>query len=107
MPREYQYEFELRHLVCFRELARQLHFRKAAETLAVAQPALSRALAQLEAAVGADLLNRTRRGAELTPAGRLLLERTSRTFAVWPPSPPSSRHWQMAKSVTCGLRSPD
>jgi DNA-binding transcriptional LysR family regulator len=75
MPREYQYKFELRHLVYFRELARQLHFRKAAETLAVAQPALSRALAQLEAAVGANLLNRTRRGAELTPAGRLLLER--------------------------------
>jgi DNA-binding transcriptional LysR family regulator len=75
MPREYQYPFELRHLVYFRELARQLHFRKAAETLAVAQPALSRALAQLEAALGADLLNRTRRGAELTPAGRLLLER--------------------------------
>ena len=75
MPREYQYNFELRHLVYFRELARQLHFRKAAETLAVAQPALSRALAQLESALGADLLNRTRRGAELTPAGRLLLER--------------------------------
>lgn len=75
MPREYQYPFELRHLVYFRELARQLHFRKAAETLAVAQPALSRALAQLETALGADLLNRTRRGAELTPAGRLLLER--------------------------------
>ena len=75
MPREYQYPFELRHLVYFREVARQLHFRRAAETLAIAQPALSRALAQLEAAVGVDLLNRTRRGAELTPAGRLLLER--------------------------------
>ncbi|MBX3749229.1 MAG: LysR family transcriptional regulator [Opitutaceae bacterium] len=75
MPREYQFDFELRHLVYFRELARQLHFRRAAETLAVAQPALSRALAQLEAALGVDLLNRTRRGAELTPAGRLLLER--------------------------------
>ena len=75
MPREYQYPFELRHLVYFRELARQLHFRRAAETLAIAQPALSRALAQLESAVGVDLLNRTRRGAELTPAGRLLLER--------------------------------
>ncbi len=75
MPREYQFDFEIRHLVYFRELARQLHFRRAAETLAVAQPALSRALAQLEAALGVDLLNRTRRGAELTPAGRLLLER--------------------------------
>ena len=75
MPREYQFPFELRHLVYFREVARQLHFRKAAETLAVAQPALSRAIAQLEEALDADLLNRTRRGVEVTPAGRLLLER--------------------------------
>src|SRR5438128_1603172 len=75
MPREYQLPFELRHLIYFREVARQLHFRKAAESLAVAQPALSRAVAQLEAALDADLLNRTRRGVELTPAGRLLLER--------------------------------
>ena len=76
MPAEYQYPFELRHLLYFREVARQLHFRKAAETLAIAQPALSRAVAQLEQALGTQLLNRTRRGAELTPAGRLLLERT-------------------------------
>jgi DNA-binding transcriptional LysR family regulator len=75
MPAEYQLPFELRHLVYFREVARQLHFRKAAETLGVAQPALSRAIAQLETALDADLLNRTRRGVEVTPAGRLLLER--------------------------------
>ncbi len=75
MPGKYHYPFELRHLVYFREVAQQLHFRKAAETLAVAQPALSRAVAQLEAALHADLLNRTRRGVEVTPAGRLLLER--------------------------------
>ena len=75
MPREYQFPFELRHLVYFREVARQLHFRKAAETLVIAQPALSRAIAQLETALDADLLNRTRRGVEVTPAGKLLLER--------------------------------
>ena len=75
MPREYQFPFELRHLVYFREVATQLHFRKAAETLAIAQPALSRAIAQLESALHCDLLNRTRRGVEITPAGRLLLER--------------------------------
>ncbi|MBI5766228.1 MAG: LysR family transcriptional regulator [Verrucomicrobia bacterium] len=75
MPAEYQFPFELRHLVYFREVARQLHFRRAAETLAVAQPALSRAIAQLETALDADLLNRTRRGVEITPAGRMLLDR--------------------------------
>ncbi|MBI2515734.1 MAG: LysR family transcriptional regulator [Opitutae bacterium] len=75
MPREYQYPFELRHLVYFREVARQLHYRKAAEVLAVAQPALSRSVTQLETALGVDLLNRTRRRVELTAAGRAFLER--------------------------------
>lgn len=88
MGREYQFPFELRHLVYFREVARQLHFRKAAEALAIAQPALSRAIAQLETALDADLLNRTRRGVEITPAGRLLLERIEpllRALAAIPP----------------------
>jgi DNA-binding transcriptional LysR family regulator len=75
MPREYQFPFELRHLVYFREVARRLHFREAAEHLGVAQPALSRAIAQLETALKSDLLNRTRRGVEVTPAGQHLLER--------------------------------
>ncbi|MFA5058001.1 MAG: LysR family transcriptional regulator [Opitutaceae bacterium] len=75
MPREYQYDFELRHLVYFREVARQLHFRKAAEALSVAQPALSRQVAQLEQALGAPLFLRSRRRVELTAAGRALAER--------------------------------
>lgn len=75
MPREYQFPFELRHLVYFHEVARQLHFRKAAESLAVAQPALSRQIAQLEAELGVALFIRSRRRVELTPAGRLLAER--------------------------------
>jgi LysR family transcriptional regulator, benzoate and cis,cis-muconate-responsive activator of ben and cat genes len=75
MPREYQFPFELRHLVYFHEVARQLHFRKAAEALAVAQPALSRQIAQLETALGTPLFVRSRRRVELTAAGRALAER--------------------------------
>ena len=75
MPREYQFNFALRHLVYFREVARHLHFRRAAEGLAIAQPALSRQIAQLEAALGTPLFTRTQRRVELTAAGRALLER--------------------------------
>ena len=75
MPREYQFDFELRHLVYFREVARALHFRRAAEALAVAQPALSRQIAQLEAALGVALFARSRRKVELTAAGKALLDR--------------------------------
>jgi DNA-binding transcriptional LysR family regulator len=72
MPREYQFPFELRHLVYFREVARQLHFRRAAEALAVAQPALSRQIAQFEKALGTPLFVRSSRRVDLTPAGRIL-----------------------------------
>jgi DNA-binding transcriptional LysR family regulator len=82
MPREYQYPFELRHLVYFREVARRLHFRKAAEALAIAQPALSRQVAQLEAALGVRLLERSSRKVELTPAGSALLERVEPILAT-------------------------
>lgn len=75
MPREYQFGYELRHLVYFREVARQLHFRKAAESLSIAQPALSRQIAHLETALGTPLFVRSRRRVELTPAGRSLAER--------------------------------
>jgi len=82
MPREYQYPFELRHLVYFREVARRLHFRKAAEALGVAQPALSRQIAQLEASLGVRLLNRSSRKVELTPAGSAFLERIEPVLAT-------------------------
>src|SRR5471030_1045831 len=81
MPGEYQFPFELRHLVYFREVARRLHFRKAAEALAIAQPALSRQIAQLEAALGVRLFNRSSRRVELTQAGAALLERVDPLLA--------------------------
>ena len=76
MPREYHFNFEIRHLVYFREVARMLHFRRAAESLGIAQPALSRQIIQLETAIGTALFNRSKRRVELTEAGRHLQTQT-------------------------------
>src|SRR5688572_18862786 len=64
---------ELRHLRYFQAVAEELSFSRAARRLHVAQPALSRAIKQLEHSLGADVLERTRHHVRLTPAGSVLL----------------------------------
>src|SRR5262245_51331007 len=48
---------------------------KAAEQLALSQPAISKAITDMEHTLGAPLLDRSSRGVELTECGRLLVER--------------------------------
>jgi DNA-binding transcriptional LysR family regulator len=61
---------ELRQLKYFVATAEELHFRKAAERVHVAQPALSQAIHQLEEEIGTLLFERTNRHVALTPAGK-------------------------------------
>jgi DNA-binding transcriptional LysR family regulator len=53
---------------------------KASRSLALSQPAISKAIADMEHTVGAALLDRSSRGVELTESGRLLVERTRVVF---------------------------
>jgi LysR family transcriptional regulator, benzoate and cis,cis-muconate-responsive activator of ben and cat genes len=64
---------ELRHLRYFQAVAEALSFSRAAQRLRVAQPALSRAIKQLEQSLGTDVLERSRHHVRLTPAGAVLL----------------------------------
>lgn len=71
----------LREMEIFAAVAEAGGFAKAARGLGVSPPAATRAVAALEARLGARLLNRTTRRLSLTEAGGRFLERSRRLLA--------------------------
>ena len=62
-------------------LGEELHFGRAAQRLHLSQPGLSHRLRRLEQSLGYQLVSRTRRHLELTPAGRSVLDGAHRLLA--------------------------
>ncbi len=69
---------DLRQLRYFCAVVREGHFGRAAASLGIAQPPLTRQIQTLERQLGVSLLHRTQKKFEVTQAGLLLYERARR-----------------------------
>jgi DNA-binding transcriptional LysR family regulator len=74
-------DVELRHLRAFVAVATHRSFTAAGRELLITQPALTRTVQQLEAALGVRLLERTSRSVQLTDVGQDFLDRTRAVLA--------------------------
>jgi LysR family transcriptional activator of glutamate synthase operon len=75
-------KLELRQIKYFIEVAKREHVTEAANTLHVAQSAVSRQIVNLEAELGVDLFLREGRNVKLTPIGVLFLEQMQQVMKL-------------------------
>ena len=73
MPSLLDPRIKLRHLLCFVEITRQGGVARAGAELGMTQPAVSKAVAELEAILGVRLFDRSRRALTLTSYGEMFL----------------------------------
>jgi DNA-binding transcriptional LysR family regulator len=80
-----------------------LHFSRTAARLHIAQQALSKQIRELEEAVGAQLLARSTRKVELTPAGAAFLEAAHATLAAFDDGVDAARRLARGEAGTLRL----
>ncbi|MEH7130596.1 LysR family transcriptional regulator [Neobacillus drentensis] len=73
---------ELRQLQLFLEVAKHKSMTKAAESMHLSQPALSKSIRALEDELGMMLIIRTNKTSDLTDAGRIVLEYSQKMASV-------------------------
>jgi len=73
---------KFRHLRTLLEVARQQSVGRAAEVLHVSQPAVTKTLRELEAAIGATLVERDGRGIRITEFGEVFLQHAGASLAA-------------------------
>lgn len=73
---------KFRHLDAFSAIARARSFKTAAEQLNLTQPAISKAVKELEDILGVAVMERSRSGVELTPEGAIFLQFAEQSTAA-------------------------
>lgn len=86
-------DLDFRQLRYFVVVAQEGQMTRAARRLQLAQPALSQAMARLEAQVGVKLLERNPRGVSLTRAGEAFLDKAEATVAAMDETHATARSW--------------
>lgn len=74
---------DIRHLEYFSEVAKHLSFTKAASSLHVSQPSLSKAIKNLEDELGVPLFYRSPKKLELTDAGKAVLGNATKVLQTF------------------------
>ncbi|MGI9434432.1 MAG: LysR family transcriptional regulator, partial [Geminicoccaceae bacterium] len=74
---------KFRHLQCFLKVAQQQSVVKAADVLALTQPAVSRTIRELEEYLNASLFDRSKRGVRLSTTGEVFLRYAGASVAAF------------------------
>lgn len=92
----------LRHIACFLEVARLRSMAGAAEELSISQPAATKTVQELEALLGGQLFDRSRRRLALTPFGETFYRYASTSLTALRQGIDAARGTQDAAIVRVG-----